>query len=523
MATPRFAVDVGLARVMHFVAPAWMEVSLRPPVADKSPYVALVLIQSLALSACTRDSVTVPDGSAIADLADVAADDLAVVAVDLAGALDVSVTVDPARPGASLDSRFAGLSYEKSTLPTMLFSGANRDLIGLFKRLGPGLLRVGGNSVDRTTWNAAGPGLTAGTIAPADVDRLATFLRATDWRVIYAVNLAASTPAAAASEAQYAARSLGDRLFGFEIGNECDLYKGKYRPATYSYTNFRPEWESYATAIRGSVPAAVLTGPASAYNVTGYTVPFAADEAVRIALLTQHYYVANGMDPTSTITKLLMPDPKLSTMLAELDQAARAAKIANGFRLAEANSYYNGGASGVSDSFASSLWAIDFLFALAGGGASGVNFHGGGNGPGYTPIANDGTGKIEGARPEYYGILLFDLAAHGQVLPTTVSGGGAAVSAHAVADDDGSTVVILINKDETHAVVASVDFGAPRSSATQLTLTAPTLASTSGVLLGGAAIGTDGSWAPTMPPVAVAGRVASVAVPPGSAVSIRAR
>jgi hypothetical protein len=488
---------------------------------------------ALAATACTHhpaatdggDAPTVDLGSpsAVDDLAPPAVQDLAPPApLDLAGALNASVTVDPKTPGVAIDSTFAGLSYEKNTLPTMLFSDSNSALVGLFKRLGPSVLRIGGNSVDKTTWNATGPGRTAGTIAPPDVDRLAAFLRATNWKVIYAVNLAASTTAAAASEAQYAAKSLGDRLFGFEIGNECDLYKGKYRPATYSYTDFRGEWESYATAIRGSVPGAVLTGPASAFNVGGYTVPFAADEKARIALLTQHYYVANGMDPTSTIAKLLMPDPKLTNMLADLDKAAVAAKLADGFRLAEANSYYNGGASGVSDSFASALWAVDFLFALVAGGASGVNLHGGGNGPGYTPIANDANGQVVGPRPEYYGILLFDLAA-GKQLRTTISGGPASLSAHAVVAADGAIVVILVNKDDAHAVVATVDFGTPRASATLLTLTAPALASTSGVLLGGAPIGADGAWTPSRPSIAVAGSVATVPIFAGSAVLIRAQ
>ena len=63
----------------------------------------------------------------------------------------------------------------------------------------------------------------------------------------------------------------------------------------------------------------------------------------------------------------------------------------------------------MSNSYASSLWVIDFLFNAALGGATGVNMHGGGNSPGYTPIADDSGAVIE-ARPEYYGLLLFTLA-----------------------------------------------------------------------------------------------------------------
>ena len=56
------------------------------------------------------------------------------------------------------------------------------------------------------------------------------------------------------------------------------------------------------------------------------------------------------------------------------------------YRISECNSFFNGGAAGVSNSYASSLWVLDFLFNAAMGGATGVNMHGGGNAPGYTPI-----------------------------------------------------------------------------------------------------------------------------------------
>src|SRR5262249_35054994 len=158
--------------------------------------------------------------------------------------------------------------------------------------------------------------------------------------------------------------------------------------------------------------------------------------------------------------------------LGQLDTAARSAHLANGFRLAEANSYYNGGSPNVSDSYASSLWVIDFLFALAAGGSSGVNLHGGGNGPGDTPIA-DQAGVVGGPRPEYYGVLLFDLAGPGNLIGATVSGPATALSAHAVDGVDGSTAVVLVNKDPAQTLTATVDIARPLGAATQLTLIAP--------------------------------------------------
>jgi hypothetical protein len=307
-----------------------------------------------------------------------------------------------------------------------------------------------------------------------------------------------STPSAAADEVAYAQSSLGDRLVGFEIGNEPDLYrKNGYRSATYAYADFKAEWESFAAAIRVKTPGAILTGPAAAGNVAPYTLRFATDGAVNNSLLTQHYYIADGKDPASTVAAMLTPDPRLGTILPELAKASGDNHMKLGFRIAECNSFYNGGAAGVSDSYASALWVGDFLFAIAASGASGVNLHGGGNGPGYTPIA-DANGLVLQARPEYYGAALFALAANGRLLATEMSGGAPMLSAYAVLADDGATSIVIVNKD-SNAVTVAVDAGVAVSVASVIRLGGPALSATSGVLLGGVPIGNDGSWNPPTP------------------------
>jgi len=434
--------------------------------------------------------------------------------------ITVTVQVNTSVPGRALNSTFAGFSYEKSQVSKPFFSAGNTALVKLFQRLGPSILRVGGNSVDKTTWNPSGAGLTSGTVAPADIDRLASFLRAADWQVIYGMNLASNTPGQMASEAAYAAQSLGDRLYGYEIGNEPDLYHSNGdRPSTYTFSDFLSEWQSYAGAVRAQVPDAAFTGPAAASNTNGYTIPFAKAEASVLKLLTQHYYRANGQSPTSTLTLLLSPDPNLPGTLQALSSAAQQYHVAEGFRLAEANSFYNGGAPGVSDAYGTALWAIDFLFINALNGSTGVNFHGGGNGPGYTPIADDGTSVVE-VRPEFYGIYLFSMAANGNLLGTTVDASGLSFSTYAVQSSGGQLALLFVNKDATHtAQVTTVDLNMTATAATLTVLTGPTLESTSGEELNGAAIGSDGSWAPqssaTQP---VSNGVLRISVSPASAV-----
>jgi hypothetical protein len=432
--------------------------------------------------------------------------------------LAASIAISRASTSGTVPAALAGLSYEKATISSGLFSATDTTLIGCFTRLGPSILRIGGNSVDKTTWTPAGAGRTSGQVAPADIAGLAAFVQATGWRIIYGINLGANTPAAAAAEATVAAAAFGATLYGFEIGNECDLYKSNgFRPATYTVSDFITEWASYAAAIRGSVPNAPLTGPASAGSIGSWTVPFAAAEAAGIRLLTQHYYRANGQDPTSTISLLLAGDPNLPGELAQLQSASTSDNIANGYRIAEANSFYNGGAPNVSDAYGTALWAVDFLLINALNGSAGVNFHGGGSGPGYTPIA-DSSGAVVEVRPEYYGMLLVAQIPPGPMYPVTITT-MLELTAYAVSGANGSTSLVIVNTDPANIAVATIALGASASRAVPLVLAGAGLNATEGTTLGGASIANTGAWTPIAAPTIVfTGPSLTVNVAPATAV-----
>jgi hypothetical protein len=414
-----------------------------------------------------------------------------------------------------MPARFVGLSYEKSKLSQPLFSGSNSDLIGLFNRLGASLLRIGGNSVDETTWNASGPGQTAGQTAPSDINALAAFIQATGWNVLYGVNLAQSTPAAAAAEVAYAAQALGANLFGIEIGNEPDLYAGHYFPSTWNFSDYLALWQSFAAAILAQTPGVPLTGPVVATN-TAWFNSFAQAEGKSVALLSAHYYRANGQSASSTIDALISyPDTKLENYLAALEPAATAAGVP--FRIAETNSFYNGGAPNVSDSYASALWVIDDLFTVALGGSVGANLHGGGNSTGYTPIA-DNNGVVVEARPEYYGAFLCALAGQGSLLGTSIAAGSLNTSAYAVRNSPTQMSVIIVNKDAMQNLQFTATCPAAARSASMQVMTGPSLSATSGVTIQGASINADGSFAPQPAyGLSVAGDTFSGYVPAASA------
>jgi hypothetical protein len=411
----------------------------------------------------------------------------------------------------TIGNAFAGLSYEKSSLTEPLFTASNANLIGLFKRLGSSILRVGGNSVDKNIWTPNGPGQTSGQIAPSDVANLAAFVKAVGWQVLYGINLGGAatgvqTPALAAAEVAYAVQQFGSSLLGIEIGNECDLYgnTGNYYAGNFTLTQFETLWSTFRTAILATTPTVPITGPASAGSITSWTIPFGQYATKNeITLLTQHYYRANGQLATSTVNYLITPDTTLVNNLSQLKSGAQSIGIP--YRMSECNSFYNGGSSGVSNSYASSLWVIDYLFNLVQGGATGANFHGGGNSTGYTPIA-DSNGTVVGARPEYYGILLFTLAGTGTLLTTQLTAGGLNATAYAVKSSTGATNLVLVNKDSTQNLAVTITLPQSATTATLLAMTqssgagtTPSLSATTGVTIQTATVNPDGTFTPASP------------------------
>jgi hypothetical protein len=420
------------------------------------------------------------------------------------GLLNVSADV-----AGSIGAEFTGLSYEKSVMASSLFSDKNEDLVSLFKLLGPGVLRIGGNAVDQYVWQPKGQGQTAWKIAPADVDALASFLSSTGWRCIYGVNLgqAASgltTPELAAAEASYVAQKLGSALVGIEIGNECEGYgaAGSYFAGNWSLAQFESLWNQFRTAIVAAVPGISIIGPASGTSVANWTAPFSETITRKaLALTTQHYYRGDAKSPNATVANLLSPDANLAKCLGMLRTSSQSTGIP--FRLGECNSYFNGGAVGISNSYASTLWVIDFLFNSALGGATGVNLHGGGSYAGYTPIA-DKAGAVVEVRPEFYGMMLFALAGQGTLYQTSLSANGLNATAYAVKDSVGNMNLVIVNKDASQNLQLAVSLPQRAGTASLITLTqnassldAPNLAATSGVTIQDSTIATNGAFRPS--------------------------
>ncbi len=432
------------------------------------------------------------------------------------------VQIRPQSRLGRIPADFMGLGYEVSSVSERgLLSGSNRAYVQFVRTLGSaGVIRIGGNTSDYSSWAPDGPAVSSPKATVVDrrgILDLGTFLRATGWRLIWGFNLGQGSVDEAVSEAQAVAASAGDRLLAFEIGNEPDLFPGVHRPANYSYPDYFAEYRRFKGAIRDKLPNAPFAGPDVIVHAD-WLEKFAATEAADLKLLTHHYYAEGPPDnPTSTIETLLRPNAILPGLLSVLQSASRSSGVP--YRICETNSCYGGGKPGVSDTMAAALWGLDFLFTLAQFNAAGVNMETGVNHLGflsyYTPMSADQ------ARPLYYGMLAFSLASRGDRIQLSLDNAGLNITAYAVQGDRGDIWLTLVNKEaarDAHVRVACPGIAA----ASALRLTAPSLSSKDGVLLGGSPVSNAGKWAAGAPePIRVTSGEMEILVPAGSAALVQ--
>lgn len=360
-------------------------------------------------------------------------------------------------------------------------------------------------------------------IQPQAIHALAEFLHATGWQAIYGINFGNSTPERAAVEAAYVARTLGDRLAFFQIGNEPDFYRDANngtRPRGWNFDDYAREWIAFADAITAAVPDARFGGPdtgASSDWIVRFGHQMAPQLGNRLVALTGHYYAEGPPnDPAVTTTKLLAGDPNVTNSTRSILQVAEAQHLA--YHMTEGNSCYRGGKPGISDAFAAALWCGDYLLLLANLGCAGINLHGGDSrflsaglgdhNPGfdivggkrqtvqngfYTPIASE-AGQPADARPVLYGMLLAQQFAGATMQGVDLNAGGN-VTAYA-AQKEGRQLLAVFNKDETASFNVSITSDNPTRKAEAWRLTAPSLDSITGVTLGGSSMDNLEKWTP---------------------------
>jgi len=419
---------------------------------------------------------------------------ISLAGVNLSGATpgDVTVTLDLKHVGRTIPADFTGLSYEISlVLPdrdgNYYFSAKNQPLIALFRTLGIKSLRVGGNTADR-------PGIPTPTTA--DADSLFAFAKAAGAKVIYTVRLDGGDPQADAAMVKYLVEHYPSNLECITIGNEPN------KEFTNNFAAYHAAMSKILDAASRAAPGAKFCGPSAMHTVPEWAADMAAAYAhdPRIDFITQHYYCGKSGEHATNAgraqDKILSPD--MLTNYEYFCHQFMPAVISNGFtcRIEETSSYSRGGARGTSDTFASALWALDYLhWWAAQPGTRGFNFHMG-NIYGAFVDARDGYS----VRPLSYGIKAFELGGQGRVVPVRVGENVDDLNFTAYSVLQATNLyVTLINKEhgpDGRDAMVTIAPGMRFAHCEGMSLRAPdgNLSAKTNLTLGGSAISGNGRW-----------------------------
>jgi hypothetical protein len=421
-----------------------------------------------------------------------------------------TVGIDPTMPSATpVPDDFLGVSTEWSTMLTYLGNGQGQvrpEVVRLLRNFEDEghhvVVRVGGNSADRTYWTHMPSGMIGGKVpvhvVPANISTFAdlhTQLPST--RMIIGLNLVLNDPSDAAQIAgAFLSQVSVDSLMAFELGNEPDLYANgaNRRGSNYNFAMYHQEVDAFHDEILAALPASpalpatrfaapALAGGGWLGNLAG----FLQSETTRLTLATTHVYAGSICSGAATIAATdLLTDAatmRIASTYAPHVRDAHAAGLT--YRMAEMNTASCAGIDGVSNVFASALWTTDIAFQFATVGMDGINFHTPGNAPAnYYAVFDTPSAGLD-VRPLYYGMRLFSLgtAKKGRLLPVTVKG-SARVEAWATLGSDNAARVVLINEDLTGNDSVKLQVPGRTGAASLVRLTASAIDAKKGLSLG---------------------------------------
>ncbi|CDO76007.1 Glycoside Hydrolase Family 79 protein [Trametes cinnabarina] len=205
--------------------------------------------------------------------------------------------------------------------------------------------------------------------------------------------------------AEHGEAILGDNLLGFQAANEPDLYAAHYhRPMSYGPYDFFGEYALLTQAyqadsnvpIKGNLIAPSVSGtwtPEQVWDtgfVEAYTQYLTALAVERYPSDNCAVIYPNPQNPPKDPLQML---PQYLTHNAGLNMATQyrnSTLLAQGwgkpFLMFETNTASCGGFPGISDTFTSTLWGVDYALQLANSNFTGALFHFGGQNVSYNPF-----------------------------------------------------------------------------------------------------------------------------------------
>ena len=436
------------------------------------------------------------------------------------------------------------------------------------------------------TW-PINPSVNATIVKPANIVALADAVHATGWRIVFGVDLKHYDPNRAASEAAFVDDRLGAALVGIAIGNEANYY-------VTDGTQYAQKFSAYAAAMHQLRSATLLVGSemgsgagihgqqffayefaqslnpgiapydnsndaainaivgnpgaaaseggggasnASAVSAAAATPPSGGDALLgSMAAFSAHYYPESACSAAGTPTSpsdMLSPATQAAVHGKVLWLTEEAREVGLPAYLDETNTVNCQGASGISNSYATTLYSLDLLLTAAQAGVASVNLHStigpcGGTKAGdpgttggyylYTPFCYANHAAEVAARtaptpdliaqPILFGAKVFRELKTGQFVASSYTG-PSYIRAYSIRDRSSALKIVLIDtRDPATAgaapsgIAIRVGRGFALASTKVLMTTDPKgLASIdpSRITFGGSGIANDGTW--TAPPL----------------------
>ena len=456
-----------------------------------------------------------------------------------------TVTIGPGASTVPVPRSYFGISTEYWSLPLFEHNTPVFERVLALLRApgdGPLVLRIGGDSADQSVWRPTWKHMPdwAYALTPGYLKRLRALVKRDRVKLIVDLNLLTDTPVTAAAWARAAETALPPgSIVGFEVGNEPDLYNRRYwvdmvasspfhssaMPLELTPDTYVQDFADDARVLGENAPDIPLVGPAVAHPRVG--LPFITTlieaEHPELGAVSAHLYPYSQCirNPRSssypTVPRLLSRHAvaAFNTDIVDAITVAHAAGLK--FRLTEFNSVTCGGKPGVSNTFATALWAPDALFTAMRTGADGANLHVRAdkiNGP--FAITRGGLD----ARPLLYGLLLFNrtLGPQARLVRLHLSAPSSLdLSAWAVQIRGKILHVLLIDKGRR---TVRVDLHLPTSAPASVErLLAPSPYSRGNVTLAGQQLNYEANWTGVkrIEPVIAGARGYSVVVPRHSA------
>jgi hypothetical protein len=402
---------------------------------------------------------------------------------------------------------------------------------------GPVVLRIGGSSADQSVW-APSKEMPEWQfeLTPSWLAQMREIVQRLHVKVILDLNLLTATATQAAKWAATAERSLpAGSIIGFEIGNEPDIHSPALQPvprgvklrARLTAHTYATTYASYDRRLDSAVPQIPLMGPALAepqQNVNWIST-LLASAPHGLTAITAHRYPLSACahtGPNAPSIQRVLSERATAGMAATLAPAIRLASRAHlPLRLTEFNSVTCGGTQGVSDAFATALWAPDALFELIHAGVASAALHVRDNA---INMAFSLTNKGLVAYPLLYGLVVYarSLGTDPRLLPTSIRmAKGNRVKVWTVLD--GRLLrVLLINKAD-HRTQIALHIPALGSASVQRLL-APSVGSSKQITLNGQSLNPQGAWsgAAAHEPLMSAGGSYTLSLPPYSAAIVSA-